>query len=261
MLYFIFLQVQMITSCPESYPNSSVAKNCSFELPIKDISFVVPVTNKRTHITYANKYCARCHNDSNYEPWDLDVDFVEITSSFFENENSEAVEFEQLLAIEDDLPASENAENLTNDTPKRIQIEDLWPNVRFLPAQESFLTTYKDKRFICTFDSKMPAEMVAFVRKCLPNLISECPDDDEKNELCQSYMEVVYDRYNSLAFRNQDCAECNSVPPEDASFCPQTEIPVDQSHGFVISGRNRTRNSKLCDNPILPRYYCPVKSN
>lgn len=253
-------QVQMVTSCPESYHNFGIARNCSFELPIKDLSLVVPVTDKRTRTTYANKYCAECHNDTNYEPWDLTVDFVEITSSFFENDqNSESAQFDLLFTLEEEVTAAESAEN---STERRIHVEQVFPSVRYHSAQESFLATFDGKNFVCTFDSKMPADMAAFVRKCLSNLISECPDDEEKNELCQSYTEIVYDRHNSLSFRNKVCAECNSVPPQDASYCPQSEIATDRAADrFVISSRDKERNRNLCANPIVPRYFCPTKSN
>lgn len=246
----------MISSCPESFHNSSIARNCSFEVPIKDISFVVPVTNKKTRTTYANKYCAACHNQTDYQPWDLTVDFIEITSSFFENGFSGSAPVDQLFALEDEPSATESTED-----ERRGYVDDLWRNVRFQPAHESFVANYEGKNYVCTFDPKMPAGMAAFVRRCLPNLISECPDEGRKNELCQSYTEIVYDRVNSLSFRNKDCAECNSVPPEDASYCPQAEITTDPEHALVISSLNKAANGDYCANPILPRYFCPAKSN
>lgn len=78
----------MRTDCPEKWSSQEIAFQCqqsTMSLSNGDISFVIPVTNIQTNITYGNKYCALCHGVIDYTLWSIKPSCGEMPSSLIQD--------------------------------------------------------------------------------------------------------------------------------------------------------------------------------
>lgn len=58
----------MVSNCPSDFQNVNIKNFCEFNGK-RDI----PVSSIKTNIVYWNAYCALCHNEEFYLPWELNV--------------------------------------------------------------------------------------------------------------------------------------------------------------------------------------------
>ncbi|XKL66694.1 hypothetical protein PGB90_010114 [Kerria lacca] len=132
-------------------------------------------------------------------------------------------------------------------------VGEIVKNVEFDQNLKQFIAKYNGKDFICKFGSKMPANYNDYIRKCVPNMISDCPGNSEATSRCQSYTAVVYDKSNKQPYRNKDCASCNGVPLNVTTGCPSA-VRTEASSLFDVS--NKDSGGMFCNDPVIAEKFC-----
>lgn len=98
-------------------------------------------------------------------------------------------------------------------------------NANYDPYTGKYISYYENKHFVCKFGALLPDGAELFTRKCVPNLIHDCPEEYDKDTIsdqCSLYTQVVYNVKSNNAYRNRDCARCNGQKDDDVQGQPQT---------------------------------------
>lgn len=232
------LQIYTISSCPASYADETVKRKCgkAFEpLDEDDTVILIPATNKNKRATYANAYCALCNGDTDFEPWNLGAGCGEPVQSAKARAKREA------------------AKPKVNFSKYNNKLDRILPTAHYNAAKKQFTATYEGKELLCEFSAKQPPHFAGYVRKCLPDLVTECAAEPEGSKKCHSHTAVVYDKSNKKPYRNRECALCNGVPADKLSGCP---AGVRTGASSLFSAGSKTAGSDACSNPEIAKKFC-----
>lgn len=164
----------------------------------------IPVTNPKSLKTYKSLFCGICNHENVKElvMWQVMLDCSSLT---------------------DNMEICTKDKDFVLNNMLYIQEKGLWG----LWSWDS-KTDWKFRHLAINYI--MPPKLEPFVKKCRPNLISDCPagwKDTRMNNLCKAYMGAVY--FDDIAFRNVHCALCNSVRNFTGMFCHDTTTSIYKS--------------------------------
>ncbi len=256
-------QVYVKITCPDSWPDESIARQCRksvLRLESEDIFQIIPVTDTETNITYGNKYCAICHGRSNYKFWKVTKYCGEAPPNFLTNigevqqtkrrtvreASSDAKSgYTRLKATKSYKKVHRKQREVGShfinalirymrkkrdtgvfvDYTKYVKkVDEIWNTTTYDPNSGYFVTKYENKGFICDVAAKLPFELKAHVRTCVPNMIENCAEEVDGSVLngCKNHTSIVYNKKDNKVYRNKFCASCNRVSPDSLTGCPIT---------------------------------------
>ncbi|XP_049853010.1 uncharacterized protein LOC126334620 [Schistocerca gregaria] len=174
--------VYMRTSCPPSWEDGQSRALCEARDRLSAVDPVggMPVTSRRTAITYRNAHCALCHGD---------VQDVVVWNAHLECSG--------LLQQQANLSSSAAASC-----------------VAFDEASSRWGLNLTDAGFQpCDVDPYLPDAAGHLVRRCDPDIVRACAVNWTNAEVrlrCEAYTAHVF--RGSDGYRNPHCAVCNNVP-------------------------------------------------
>ena len=170
----------MVDWCPpDSFEDDQI--RCQHQTKPSDHSALmdIPVMSRNEEIIYQNPFCARCHNDHNFQAQFGSVQCnVEIKKKH--------ISFLQSLTY---YPTKRMWTGSVNDS---------------LVESRGGGTSVQ---VICYLKTEYPANTG---RSCSLDVTKTCPDSSQ----CPKYKEIVVDKENRL-FKNYECALCNGVQADD----------------------------------------------
>lgn len=191
------LNIYMKRSCKMKDKNFQKCLKSSYNNtdPIneKNIKTKVPVTNTETNITYGNLFCARCNNESTYQIWNVSVICKSVNETLYITRNSS------------------NLKSFFGDRP------ELRGKLKFNITIQQWQMFVNNRTENCTLRPTPPQSVTPYLRPCILKMVSNCSSsrntsNAEKN--CSSHMSVVTDT-KGVTYRNEECATCNNVHPQD----------------------------------------------
>lgn len=260
-----------------------------------DNSVIRPATNLKRRITYGNAYCALCNNDiEDVTLWNLSAKCGEAPAGYFDSQNriSQTSEnnhefshpvknskpsfqipsfgfnpgfqvqspFGNNLKPNNFNPGSflrrQKRQQFNVDYNKyRKELDNILENVRYDSNTNRYVSQYNGKYFVCEFASRQPEDFDIYVRYCVPNMVSSCPQyytDEETIRKCSSETAIVYEKASKQSYKNKYCAICNNIPEISLTGCPLAER-VAGSSLFSTSDKGA---SPPCDTPELKKKFC-----
>lgn len=218
----------MITRCPPEYTDKEIIRRCDKGLSTldeEDFSIIIPATNWRTEVHYANRYCAICHNDSSAELWELTV-------SFFSVQNEKQKADEEILST-----------------------------LRYNTTEKKYSVNVNDEPRICSFDTLRP-EKLTDSSSCRLTFVWSCPmASKESTDACPigTGNAVCVSNYH---FINAECARCNNYTHGLQTACDHFGfgeiIPIQRSSNAArtLFKIKKSPNSNSCSIPAIAKYYC-----
>ena len=179
----------MVAKCPKDFDDETVRMNCEndlAEVQDQDPLLNIPVTNKKSRLTYRNYFCAICNDDFNEE---------------------------HLRAWQ---PRIECPDYLLKTPIEEIKDNIIWNEEKSGWGFEMDGTNGK-KWYQCVIDPYIPLDLEFFVRPCHP-WISNCTiDDPVLADFCSAY--AGYVAVNTQIYRNIHCALCNNETSDAYIAC------------------------------------------
>lgn len=220
----------MNARCPAEYSDSEVIRKCErafFPLEEEDFSIVVPVTNFKSGVHYANRYCATCHNDSSVAAWQLLV----------------------------------KCGIATNDHQNATGMETL-STLHFDKSLGTYALFVGDRATICEITSAEPENVDASNRCTKSFVISECPtvyDGPIPKECDQLRSNVLVCTASGYLYSNRECARCNNV--SENSIVPCIQVPLPDSNVLFSPTLTQIvfklrKGSHSCSVPAVAKFYC-----
>lgn len=218
----------MVVSCPAAYADATVKRKCDKglqKLDEDDTVVMLPVTNKKKRVTYANAYCALCNDDTDFELWTLGAGCGEL------DPKTNGVDYSKY----------------------NRKLDQILPLAHYNASVQQFTATYEGKELRCSFTAKMPHAFDVHTRKCYSNMVSTCAANAEGNRKCQEYMAIVSSKATKTPYRNRDCAICNGVPADDLTGC---SLGVRTGASALFSAGSKAAGSDACSNPEIAKKFC-----
>ena len=199
--------VYMMSSCPPEWNDSSTSFHCEHpDTSYQDPLFDVPVTSRRTNITYRNRHCALCH-------YDLDASTTEIWPIYF---------------VCDNVGLNSNSEAIINHLVYNTTTLS-W--VLNMTANPELLIFRSDKPSTLVYDCKVgvwpPEFSLLILRTCDSSTVDTCPEDwtdEDVRAQCEAYTARVC--LNDTVYRNRYCGICNNNGSIHGLACAEIDIRV-----------------------------------
>ncbi|XP_035215885.1 uncharacterized protein LOC118189402 [Stegodyphus dumicola] len=177
--------VFMKDSCSPAYNGYDIIRHLCEESNPRNLSDPLgsmPVTDSLTGVTYKNYYCSICNDKiDNIVIWTPRLECPTLT----------------LYNSSHNLTQEYVFQNLDTDGKN-------WG--LYLDGDQGSMFFHD-----CEVDPVMPVLLESKIRLCKPNLVEECPEDwedDDVRTMCRSYMAVRF-IHGDRGFRNPHCALCN----------------------------------------------------
>ncbi len=133
------------------------------------------------------------------------------------------------------------------------KLNEILKTVKYDPVTKQFFGKYESNLLVCEFSSKLPASLKNNVRKCVPNLIAECPGNAEGTKACQGAMAVVSDKITKKVYRNKECALCNGASAENLTGCPGG---VRTASSTLFTTGTKSAGGDSCSDPKVAAKFC-----
>lgn len=161
--------IYMKTMCPPSSNHSAVIKeNCesvNTTLQSVDSLLSTPVTNTKEKITYKNIFCALCHNENDFQFWNIGF-VVELCSDMKSNKPDSSIDVQNAFEINTmfksfpyDIPTSKFTGILENLTINNTD-DNLW----------FWMSTFDNQSYKCSINAILPKNLIESVRFCQPSM-------------------------------------------------------------------------------------------
>ena len=213
--------VAMIETCPLNVVQA-VNSKCAFSVDMKNKLQNVPVTSRKTGLTYRNIHCLRCNEESGVkiEPWDIEIQCQEFA------------DFNFLSSYEEVIEQAERGR--CNISYSSIAVNSLWDDVCYGSPKLNNSDTSKvinkcnvtgtwnvfdpDIEYMCKmYDNKFRVFKNIFCYMCNPPIITEIPIGvcnviglwELYEQQTEEGFETVGGRTDINQFKNHYCFLCN----------------------------------------------------
>lgn len=131
----------------------------------------------------------------------------------------------------------------------RNDLNNILEYVRYDNNTKRFVSQYNGKNFVCEFSTLAPKNFNQNVhaRKCVPNLISSCPANTDKETAakCLANTAIVYNEKKKTVYKNRECAKCNNELETELSGC----TPDERATGSALFSTADKGAAPPCDKP------------
>ncbi|CAC5390475.1 unnamed protein product [Mytilus coruscus] len=205
----------MRVTCPEATDPLSKA-NCESNKTFSEIIQYLPVTSSETNITYKNKFCAQCNNESKFEQWI----FNSVCDEFVDFNFISSIDELFKTAIDKKCKISSNLTGLNTAGCFRVFG---YNTIKTCNVSGSWITYNKDIEWAClNYNNRFVEFKNVFCYICNPpvkveEVITDCNItgklfwyDDYPN--FQAACKALGQSTATYPFKNIYCYLCNSIP-------------------------------------------------
>lgn len=206
--------VYMKTSCPPSTNYTTVIReNC--ESPNEtllrvDVLLSTPVTNTKKRVTYRNLFCALCHDEDDFEFWNIGF-----TSELFTNKGNNVIESSTSTSINISSSLFSTHDNVFDES----RVQKILENLTINDTDDAFwfwTSSFDHLSYKCWMNATLPKPLTEYVRFCELNVEHSCiADRSHSTAKCIGSFSYVY--FKNSVHKSPSCVACNSTNNTD--FC------------------------------------------